>query len=137
MHNIELLEKGKVSGRMNRSSRLRYGSEETLESLWSMASTASLHGAFCACSGGGAFAISPLQLEEDILDFLAERYADDPYLSQAFQRRVQMRLDPFVKWLEALIGAADTNAVFAEAMRHDVLNVLRSIASPEGGLVCR
>lgn len=46
-------------------------------------------------------------------------------------------MDPFVKWLEALLGAPGTNEVVAEAMRHDVLNVLRSIASPESGLVCR
>lgn len=122
---------------MNLSSCLRYASEETLETLWSLASTASLHGAFCACSGGGAFAISPQQLEEDILDFLSERYAHDPCLSEAFQRRSQVRMDPFVKWLEALLGAPGTNEVVAEAMRHDVLNVLRSIASPESGLVCR
>ena len=121
---------------MNWLSRLCYSSENSIEALWRMASTASLHGAFCACAGGGAFAISPQQLEEDILDYLADRYIQDAFVIEELRRRMGSRSDPFCKWFEGLVVANGMRNGVAESLRQDVLNILRSIANPEGGLIC-
>ena len=121
---------------MNWSPRMRYSSEDLIEALWRMASTASLHGAFCACAGGGAFAMSPQQLEEDILDYLAERYAQDAFVIEELRRRIEGRSVPFFKWFEGLVVSNGISNGVADSLRQDLLNVLRSIANPDGGLIC-
>ena len=122
---------------MSWSLRSRTASEDSLEALWRLASTASLHGAFCACSGGGAFAISSQQLEDDILDYLAERYARNPDVGEALRRRRESKTATFVNWLDTVLGGEEMSDLTVASIRHDVVTVLRSIANPDGGLVCR
>jgi len=122
---------------MKSSSRMRSDDADSFQSLWRMASSATLHGAFCACAGGGAFAISPQQLEEDILDYLAERYVHAPDVTDALRRRRENRSVDLVKWMEDLVATDNLSDATADAIRGEVAIILRSIVMPEAGFFCR
>lgn len=121
---------------MKRGSQMRYGAD-SLAAIWGAASTQSLHGAFCTCAGGGALTMSPKQLEEDVLDFLLERYANEEPVAAALRQRIREKAGAFVPWFETLLADPQLSSDTARRLRADVIGVCQSIAAPDNGLICR
>jgi hypothetical protein len=121
---------------MKRGTSMQYGAPESLAGLWAAASNASLHGAFCNCAGAGAMTLSPQQLEEDILDFLEERYRSESFVVEALHARMAQKTSAFVIWLEALLEDVRLAPELAARLREDFTNVCQSIAHPGSGLIC-
>jgi hypothetical protein len=98
--------------------------------LWRGAFVRPLHGAFCACCAGmGGLALSPDGLEQDVLDYLLQRYDGQPggeALAEVVRQRAQRADGNFVAWLGTLNEALAPDD--RRRLMDDVTAVLRSIA---------
>jgi hypothetical protein len=100
----------------------------SLASLWTAATTHSLHGPFCTCGGAGPLTLSSAELEAQIIDFLGEKYGDEPAVLEALADRRARPRASFVRWLEEGLGASGLDPKLAECLRQDVMTVCKSIA---------
>ena len=115
--------------------RSRDRDDPSIAELWRGALSAGLHGSGCAC-GIGMMSLSAADLEEDLLDFLSDRYPDEraPALARALAARRHDRTSSFPTWIDALqstLGAGDWTA-----LDRDVRSVLNSATAPGSGFIC-
>jgi hypothetical protein len=110
-------------------------SVETVLVLWRSALATPLHGPFCACCGG--IPVSPADLEQDVLDYLVQRYEQraDPLLAEAVRQRLSTTARSLTDWLTALTRELPPAA--SQQILDDLANVLRGIAADRpGSFVC-
>jgi hypothetical protein len=112
------------------------GQPESLASLWALATTRSLHGPFCTCAGVGPLKLSPRELEQQILDFLADKYRDELAVVQALARRRCAQQGSFVQWLEGGVRDGNLRPDLIASVRNDVVSVCASIVDPQGEFKC-
>lgn len=109
----------------------------SLAAIWSAATTRSLHGPGCSCIGAGAITLSPQQLEDDVLDFLLDRYGDDPTLSNALRQRMGDKSTGFILWFEGVQANPALAPQTAHRLRADLIGICQSIVAPDRGLICQ
>ena len=79
--------------------------------------------------------MTPARLEEDVLDFLVERFREEP-VAGALRSRLCEKKGGFAPWLEALLADPALHIATAARLRADVEGVCRSIVEPQGGIIC-
>lgn len=120
----------------------RYGGDapdiDTVLALWRGALAAPLHGPFCACCGGAMLALTPADLERDVLDYLLPRYERDPadaVLAEAVRRRLTGPETSVAAWLA--MQARELPEAAQRRLLADLATVLGSMAGDRpGGFVC-
>ena len=115
--------------------RFRDRDDPSIAELWRGTLSAGLHGSGCAC-GVGMVSLSAADLEEDLLDFLSDRYPAEraPALAAALAARRHDRTTSFPIWMGALrstLGSGDW-----AALEQDVRSVLNSATAPGSGFIC-
>lgn len=99
--------------------------------LWREAPASPLHGAVCACLGGGGFVLGRDALEADLLDFLEPRYATEPALLAMLRARRAAPTGDFVDWLQrSCDGLTDELRL---RLAEDVAGVLGSVGEAARG----
>jgi hypothetical protein len=84
--------------------------------------------------------LSAAELEEQIIDFLSEKYRSEPAVLAALTDRRARRQGTFVRWIEDGLSAYGLAPKLVESLGQDIVTVCESIARPHGnpaGLICR